>query len=658
MSEPVSLVEVIAAADAASAAGDLMRARDLYQHWIAAHPDDQLRFSAHYNYGLVLNNLRDWTGAKAAFQTVLEQNPDHMAARISLGFTLENLEGPFAAACEWLKIVDGNPTVTGDTQYYVTMALNQIGRLLEASKQQGQAEEILRRSLDIKIDQPEVMQHYVALRQQQCKWPIVSPWTSMYGVTRQQILGSINPLTLAIYTDDPLFHLGNAFHYSKTRIGRPPPSLAHHHVRPSEPRRRPLRIGYLSSDLRQHAVGLLTNEIYELHDRNRVEVFAYYAAHKVSNDPIHDRIRATVDHWRDIHEMSDDAAGQLILADGIDILIDLNGHTHGTRLELLARRPAPVIVNWLGYPGTMGTTYHDYLIADPFIIPPGDEIYYSETVVRLPCYQPNDRKRDAAGPLPSRAEAGLPERGMVYCAFNGQHKITPFTWRRWMEILGQVEGSVLWLLDSTAAINEQLYRLAESHGISRDRILFAPRLNNADHLARYPLADLFLDTAPYGAHTTASDAMWMGVPILTLAGRSFASRVCGSIISSAGLPELVCTSGDEYMAKAIDLGRNPEKLTALRARIAGCRDSSVLFDTPLLVRELEGLYEGMWEEYSTGTMAKPDLTNLDLYREIGLELDADWTEMLSVTDYLDRYRAKLAEYETARFVPKDARVRG
>ena len=244
---------------------------------------------------------------------------------------------------------------------------------------------------------------------------------------------------------------------------------------------------------------------------------------------------------------------------------------------------------------------------------------------------------------------------MVYCAFNGQHKITPFTWARWMAILRSVEGSVLWMLDSTQEICDQLRRLAEAHGVAADRLIFAPRIANPDHLARYPLADLFLDTTPYGAHTTASDAMWMGVPIITLAGRSFASRVCGSIIRSAGLDELVCTTSEQFVKTAVELGRHRERLTAIRERLRQSRESCVLFDTPLLVRELEARYGEMWQEYRAGKLPVPRLANMDVYREIAIGLDGDTVESGMRTDYEECYRAAIERRRSYLNITPDGR---
>ena len=274
------------------------------------------------------------------------------------------------------------------------------------------------------------------------------------------------------------------------------------------------------------------------------------------------RTKAAVEHWIDIRELSDDDAARRIGADGIDVLVDINGPTRDSRTGVFARHPAPVQVNWLGYPGTMASPYHHYIIADGWIVPEGSEIFYSEKVARLPCYQPNDRKRQIAPERPTRPAVGLPDDAFVFCCFNGTHKITRPTFDRWLEILNRVPSSVLWLLESSKETMTRLADYAERKGVARSRIVFAPRERNPVHLARYPLADLFLDTAPYGAHTTASDALWMGVPVLTLSGRSFASRVCGSLVRSAGLANLVVTRPGDYVERAIALANNRTEIEA------------------------------------------------------------------------------------------------
>jgi predicted O-linked N-acetylglucosamine transferase (SPINDLY family) len=253
-----------------------------------------------------------------------------------------------------------------------------------------------------------------------------------------------------------------------------------------------------------------------------------------------------------------------------------------------------------------------------------------------------------AAERPSRADAGLPDDGMVFCCFNGAHKITRASFARWMTILDRVPGSVLWLLDGAPATNERMRGLAAAAGIAPQRLVFAPKLANAAHLARYPLADLFLDTTPYGAHTTASDALWMGVPVLTWSGRSFAARVCGSLVRAAGLPELVCASAEDYVDRAIAFGRDPARLARYRERLAVERDTCTLFDTPQLVRAVEALYRGMWEDFESGRLPVPDLANLDAIMDIGRAYDHEAAELQAMTDYDGHWRAALCRRHALR----------
>lgn len=418
--------------------------------------------------------------------------------------------------------------------------------------------------------------------------------------------------------------------------------------------KRRLRIGYVSSDLRDHAIGYLMAELFELHDRSKVEIFAYYCGPK-SDSPLHTRIKNAVEHFIDIREMKDDEAAARIAADGIDILVDVNGHTRDSRTGVFARRPAPVQVNWLGFPGTMGTPYHHYIIADDWIIPEGSELYYTEQVVRLPCYQPNDRKR-AVAKTPTRAEAGLPDNAIVFCCFNGTHKIARFTFMRWMEILKRVPGSVLWLLECSEETQKRLKGLATDDGVEGSRLVFAPRKANAEHLARYRLADLFLDTVPYGAHTTASDTLWMGVPVLTLSGRSFASRVCGSLVRSAGLPEFVCATPAEYVERAVSLGNDRAAIATAKATLETNRATCTLFDTNLLAAKLEDLYRRMADDYPAGKRPEPNLTNLESYLDAGLKHAHEAEEVLAMPSYHEAYKARLAAMHRARPMPADGRL--
>jgi len=313
-------------------------------------------------------------------------------------------------------------------------------------------------------------------------------------------------------------------------------------------------------------------------------------------------------------------------------------------------------VNWFGYPNSMGTPYHHYIIADEWIIPPDFEAYYSEKVLRLPCYQPNNRKRTVSPRVWTRSDLKLPEEGTVFCCFNGSHKLTRFTFERWLDILGRVPGSVLWLMTGAETTNERLRRHASTRGIGPERLVFADKMTNADHLARYRLADLFLDTAPYGAHTTASDALWMGVPVLTLDGRSFAARVCGSLVGAAGLPELVCANAADYVDRAVALGRDRGLTQRYREKLLAGQGTSTLFDTPGLVRALEQLYGQMWADYGAGRLPQPDLANLDVYLEVGCSVDHDATEVQTLGDYRKWWREQLARRHAYRPIAPDKRL--
>jgi predicted O-linked N-acetylglucosamine transferase (SPINDLY family) len=360
-----------------------------------------------------------------------------------------------------------------------------------------------------------------------------------------------------------------------------------------------LRIGYLSSDFHKHPVACLIAELFELHDRRRFEIVAYSYGPD-DGSPIRARLKRAFDRFTDIGAMSDGAAANAIYAGGADILVDLTGYTQHGRTGIVALRPAPVQVNYLGYPGTMGAEFIDYLIADRFLIPAGHAADYSEKLVLLPgSYQVNDRKRPVAA-TPPRRELGLPENGFVFCCFNHTYKILPETFSVWMRLLEAVPGSILWLLESNPWAGENLRREARIRGVDPDRLVFAPPLPMDRHLGRLAAADLFLDTTPYNAHTTASDALWAGLPVLTAPGDTFASRVAGSLLTAVGLPELIAGSMESYEALALQFARERERLAALRGKLARNRDAAPLFDTPRFARNLESAYEIMWRQYQSG----------------------------------------------------------
>jgi predicted O-linked N-acetylglucosamine transferase (SPINDLY family) len=313
------------------------------------------------------------------------------------------------------------------------------------------------------------------------------------------------------------------------------------------------------------------------------------------------RLASGADRFIDISAKSDVEVADLLRQMEIDIAVDLKGFTDGCRPGIFAQRPAPVQVNYLAHPGTMGAPYMDYILADAIIIPPEHRAFYSEKIVYLPdSYQANDSKRAVPDTIPARAQAGLPEQGLVFACFNNSYKITPLIFDIWMRLLKAVEGSVLWLLEDNQAATANLKREAEARGISAARLVFAPRMRLEDHLARHPLADLFLDTLPCNAHTTASDALWMGLPVLTVPGSTFAGRVAASLLSAAGVSELVAPSLERYETMALELAGNPEKLGALKARLVRDRYIAPLFDTGRFTRNLEAAFTAMVQRYRQG----------------------------------------------------------
>ena len=626
-------------------------AAELYKVWIAYNGDHELLHAVYFNYGVTLNDLRDPVGAINAFRNSIRIKPEFDPPYINLGRALEDTGHTGPAVAEWMKLINRLSSVTGDTVGHKLTAMHQAARVLESTGQDAMAEEVLRQSLEIDRRQPEAIQHWVSLRQRQCKWPVIQ---ESDRVKRKDLLAGLSTLSLGNLTDDPMFQLAMAHEYGRNSLGRHRAARAHSPA--GVGRRDPLRlrIGYVSSDLRDHAVGFAMTDVVELHDRQNFEIFAYYCGIN-RPDGTQARIKASIDHWVDITAMTDDQAAAQIAADGIDILVDLNGNTKDARTKVFARRPAPVQVNWFGYPSTMGTPFHHYIIADEVVIPPDHEIYYSEKVARLPCYQPNDRKRLVAAEQPTRQQAGLPENAFVFCSLNGMQKTTARCYERWLTILQRVPNGVLWLLASSPETDERLRKYAADRGVDPARIVFADKLPNAAHLARYPLADLFLDNFPYGAHTTASDSMWMGVPILTLSGRTFASRVSSSLVRAAGIGEMQCTTPEQYVERAVEFGNDPAKLAPIKAKLIAGRDTCLLFDTPKLVRHLEDLYRQMWADQIRGATPVPDLRNLDVYHEIGLGLDIENSETLSNEAYLALYQEKLAEWHDVYPIAPDNR---
>jgi predicted O-linked N-acetylglucosamine transferase (SPINDLY family) len=357
---------------------------------------------------------------------------------------------------------------------------------------------------------------------------------------------------------------------------------------------RRIRVAYVSADFRDHPVSHLLVGVLERHDKQQFETLGV-SLRAGDGGELGQRITVAVDRMIDATVLSDRETAELLRELEVDIAVDLMGFTDGARPGIFAHRAAPVQVNYLGYAGTLGADYMDYLLADEVVIPPGQERWYAEKVIRLPhCFLPNDDQR-AIGPTPSREQAGLPAQGMVFCAFTNAYKINPPVFDVWMRLLREVPQSVLWLRGMGAEARTNVLREAADRGVEAQRLVFAPHVASmAEHLGRHQLADLYLDTLPYNAHSTTCDALWAGVPVITCVGRTFASRVAASALTAVGLPELITQDLQEYEHRALQLAREPGRLTELRQRLARQREHSPLFDTHAYCQHLESAFREMW----------------------------------------------------------------
>jgi predicted O-linked N-acetylglucosamine transferase (SPINDLY family) len=405
-----------------------------------------------------------------------------------------------------------------------------------------------------------------------------------------------NPFPLLAMSDDPMLHrqASEIFaHYqypSNSTLG----PIAKH------PKGEKIRIGYFSADFHNHATGYLLAELIELHDKIQFELIGISFGPN-QDDEMRIRLQQSFDQLIDASTMSDIEIAQLSRDLKIDIAVDLKGFTQNCRTGIFAYRAAPIQLSYLGYPGTMSTNYIDYLIADRTLIPQEAQQAYSEKIAYLPnSYQANDRKRVISDKRFTKGDLGLPEQGFIFCSFNNNYKILPATFEIWMRILKAVDASVLWLYEDNAAAADHLRQEAEKRGVHPSRLVFAKRMPLAEHLARHQLADLFIDAFPCNAHTTASDALWAGLPVLTLMGNSFASRVAASLLKAIELPELITSTPQSYEALAIEIAKNPAKLAALKQKLASNRLTTPLFDTPQFTKDLEQSYVQIYERYQAG----------------------------------------------------------
>jgi len=545
-----------------------------------------------YVHGAVLQALDRKEEALQSFDAALALQPDYVETLLNSGVLLRNMFRHQQALERFNRVVALDPN-------NVT-ALGNFGILLTEFKQSEQAIAAFEKLIELApgYDYAPGLLFYERMH--------ICDWRDFEGLTQRLIAGvragqrSCKSLAFMSASDQAADHLQAAkifaSHYCPPR---PVPLWTGERYR-----HRKIRLAYVSPDFREHPVGHLMAGVFERHDKARFETIAISLGID-DQSRLRARMTQAFDHFIDARGMGSEQIARLMREMEVDIAVDLGGYTSDTRTEIFAHRPAPVQVNYLGYPGTMGTPYHDYIIADRHTIPPEHQAFYTERVAYLPdSYLPTDNSVRIAERTPSRAECGLPEQGFVFCSFSHDYKISPPVFDVWMRLLAQVPGSVLWLVSRGEVAQRNLRREAEARGIDPARLIFAGRVPLVeDHLARYRQADLFLDTHPYNAHTTAADALMAGLPVVTSMGGSFPSRVAGSLLHALGVPELVAQSLAAYEALALGLARDPAALAALKAKIAAHQNSYSLFDTARFCTNLEAVFIAMWRACELGDVA-------------------------------------------------------
>ncbi|MDN3278155.1 tetratricopeptide repeat protein [Frankia sp. RB7] len=539
---------------------------------------------AHLNRGAILMARQELHGAIAEFDRAIAIAPSSAAfANRGSGFRqLGRLDDSHDSYQSAIEFAPTNP----QNHFVLSEVLTQMGRHDEAIG-------ALERTVALDKAFPFASSNLVASRRKRADWRNFEREQAALDEAVETGV-AVDPFTFFHASSSPAHQLTCA----ETYVANVTPERGAAISGTRSPASR-LRVAYLSADFRNHATAHLMAGVFEEHDRKRFEISA------ISYGPddrgeMRDRLKAAFERFEDVNHLPDEDVVELIRQLDIEVLVDLGGFTAGARPKILARRAAPIQVSYLGFPGTMGASYVDYVMADRIVIPEGEQKHYAEKVIYLPdSYQATDAGRSLAK-VPARSEVGLADDAFVYCAFNRTAKITPVLFDVWMRLLAKTAGSVLWLLDGDPVARENLRREAVARGIAAERIVFAPLVPTDEHLARHQLADLFLDTLPYNAHTGASDALWAGLPVLTCLGTAFAGRVAASLLNAVGLPELVTRSLDEYEDLALQIARDSELRTTLKSKLAAHRTTWPLFDTARMTRHIEKAFNEMWRRHYAG----------------------------------------------------------
>ena len=584
----------------------------------------------HFNLGFILNEIGKFKEAELSYKKAITLKPEFVEAYYNLGVTLQALGRTDEAVESYKKAImlkpkfveahnnlgvilkdlgkfdDAEASYKKAIEYKVDYA-EALSNLGEVQKSLGRIDDSLsnyKYAYQLKPDLDYLLGALIHLKMNFCIWDDLPKNINMLTKKINNGEKASTPFALLSLIDDPSIHKKAAEIYSNDKFPRSNifPRIPQYHDHEK------IKIGYFSADFWNHPTSYLTAELYENHDRKKFEIHAFSFGLD-TNDKFNIRIKEGVDYFHDVRTMSDYDVVKLVRSLEIDIAIDLKGFTGMNRQGIFAMSTAPIQVSYLGYPGTMAVDYLDYLIADRTLILKEKEKDYSEKIVYMPnSYQPNVSKKSAFKSSLTRQDVGLPNRGFVFCCFNNQYKITPLTFAGWMRILKATDGSVLWLLVSNINAAKNLKKEAVKLGINEDRLIFANYIPNEEHLKRIQLADLFIDTLPYNAHTTASDALRMGLPVLTCIGDSFAGRVAASLLNAVRLPELITTSQDQYESLAIALAKNPEKMKIIKDKLINNLNKTTLYDAALYTRNLEVAYSVMYKRFKN----KIDLNDIKI----------------------------------------------
>ena len=583
---------------------------------------EPLDAEAHNNLGVTLKELGRLEEAEVSYRQAIALKPDYAEAHNNLGNTLKELGRLNEAEISLRQAIALKPNYA-EAYYNLGVMFKKLGRLDEAEISYTQAivlkpdhaeayfnlaaiQNLLGRkddslvnynhAYDLKPDTDFLLGELVHLKMSLCMWDDLPKLCHELTEKINNEKKVSSPFILLSLIDDPAIHRKAAEIYSHSEFPKYDifPKITRYHDH------KVIKIGYFSADFNNHPVSSLSAELYEIHDRKKFEIHAFSFG-KDTKDKFNIRIKKGVDHFHDVRLMSNHEVVKLARSLEIDIAIDLMGITKESRQSIFAMSVAPIQVNYLGYPSTMAADYMDYLIADHTLIPDEKQKNYLEKIAYMPnSYQPNLSKRSIFEISPSRQEQKLPEKSFVFCCFNNQSKITPSTFAGWMRILKATNDSVLWLLVKSISATNNLKKEAIKFGINKDRLIFARYISNDEHLKRIQSADLFLDTSPYNAHTTASDALKMGLPVLTYIGKSFASRVAASLLKAVNLPELITTTQEEYESLAIKLATDSKKMKIIKNKLVDNLSTSPLFNTSLYIQHLEVAYLTMYKRYQNG----------------------------------------------------------